>query len=156
MVKINYIIKKNKKGWITLVEVFLSILLLAGVLLVVATQSSSNSNKSNLQTQISGEEIAILRDIELNNVMRTEIVNVDSDSLPLEWEDFGSGLQDVMNRIAELAPKNFNCQAKLCLINEDCILNNPPEGDVYAKSVIISSDLDTYSPRELKLFCASK
>lgn len=152
MVKINYL-KKQKKGWIHLVEVFLSILLLAGVLLVTATQISSNSNKNNLQTQISEKEIAILRDIELNNNMRTEIVNVNSDSLPLEWNDFGDELQDVMNRIIELTPTNFDCKAKLCLLDQECVLNEEIDGDVYAKSVMISADLDVYSPRELKLFC---
>jgi hypothetical protein len=173
MVKINYIKKhnkreinrrlfqynfsmKNRRGWIRLMEVFISILLLAGVLLVVATQSSSNSNKNAIQTQISGEEIAILRDIELNNALRTEIVNVNLNSLPVEWNDFNSGLQNVRDRIAKLTPKNFDCQAKLCLMNEECIPNNLPNVDVYAKSVIISSNLDVYSPRELKLFCMSK
>jgi len=155
MVKTNFLIK-DKHGWIHLVEVFLAILLLAGVLLVVGTQNSLKENKSALQTRISGEEIEILRDIELNNAFRTEIMNVNLGSLPVEWSNFGSGLPNVMNRISELAPKDFNCQAKLCLINEDCKLSNPPAGDVYAKSVIISSDLDTYSPRELKLFCISK
>lgn len=155
MVKINFLIR-GKKGWIHLVEVFLAILLLAGVLLVVATQSSSNANKIAIQTQISEKEISILRDIELNSALRTEIVNVNPSSLPVEWNDFGSGLQNVMNRINELAPKNFDCQAKLCLMNEVCIPNNIPKGDVYAKSVIIAADLDIYSPRELKLFCTQK
>jgi hypothetical protein len=155
MVEINFLIKQ-KKGWIHLVEVFIAILLLAGVLLIVATQSSSNSSKSAIQAQISGEEIEILRDIELNDALRTEIMSIDSDNLPIEWEGFTSDIPNVRDRIEEISPNNFDCEAKLCLMNEVCILNNLPNVDVYAKSVIITGDLDTYSPRELKVFCMSK
>jgi hypothetical protein len=153
MVKKNFLIK-GKHGWIKLVEVFIAILLLAGVLLIVANKSSSN--KSDLQTQISEKETGILTDIELNNTLRAEILNVDSDNLPIEWNNFGSELEDLRERIIDLTPKNLDCKAKICLINEDCILNELPAGDVYSKSTIISADFDTYSPRELKLFCTSK
>lgn len=154
MVKINYIVKYNKKGWIRLVEVFIAILLLTGVLLIISNRSSSDKN--NLQVEISKKEIAILRDIELNNALRTEILSVDSASLPVEWDNFGSELENVKNRIIYLTPKNLECKAKICLINEACIMEGLSGDNIYAESVIISADLDTYSPRELKLFCMKK
>jgi hypothetical protein len=154
MVKMNQIIKYNKKGWIRLVEVFIAIMLLTGVLLIVVTRNSPNNN--NFQEEMSKKELAILRDIELNNSLRTEILAVSSENLPVEWENFGSGLQNVRNRITYLTPKNLECKAKICLMNESCIMEESSGEDLYAESVVISADVDTYSPRQLKLFCMSK
>jgi hypothetical protein len=145
---------KSKKGWIKLVEVFIAILLLGGVLLVLSSQNSSDKN--DFQVQMSEKEIAILRDIELNNAMRTEILNINPTSLPVEWEDFGPGLQNVKDRITSLTPSNINCEAKICALNDDCIREGNTDKDVYAEAVVISADLNTYSPRQLKLFCMQK
>jgi len=147
---------KSKKGWIRLVEVFIAILLLTGVLFVVTNRSNS-SEKNTLYIDISKKELAILRDIELNDTLRAEVLSVDPTNLPIEWNDFdSSGLQDVKNRISYLAPSNLECEAKICLINEECIMDELSGENVYAKSVIISANLNTYSPRELKLFCMGK
>ena len=153
MVKIENI-TKNKRGWIRIVEVFVSIVLLTSVLLVVSTKNSSKDIE--LQEQISNKEVAILQDIELNNQMRSEILGVAQENLPLEWEEFGSSLQDITARINTLVPKDLECQAKLCLLSDICMTNWSPKGDVYAKSVVISADLNNYSPRQLKLFCTLK
>ncbi len=147
-------INKNKKGWIRLVEVFVSIVLLAGVLLIVATNNSSN--KSTLEEEVTQKEIAILRDIQLNNQMRTQILDVPQGNLPIEGEAFSSQLPDVNNRINSLTPANLECRTKLCTLNDACIINWNPEGNLYAKSSMISADLDTYLPRQLKIFCTPK
>lgn len=154
MVKINYGIKYNKRGWIRIVEAFIAILLLAGVLFVIVTKNSSNNN--TFQEEMSKKELAILRDVELNNSLRAEILAVGSTNLPVEWENFGSGLQNVKDRIIYLTPKNLECKAKICLMNESCIMEESSKEDLYAESVIISADIDTYSPRQLKLFCMKK
>ena len=146
--------KKYKKGWIRLVEVFISIILLGGVLLIVTTRNSAYSTE--VQDEISEREVAILRDIELNNTLRTEILSIPQQSLPLEWGSFVSQLEEVADRIGVLTPANLECRAKMCLVLDNCIMDWSPDGDVYAKSVIISADLDTYSPRQLKLFCTKK
>jgi len=152
MEKINMLIK-SKRGWIRLVEVFIAILLLTGVLFVV-TSGGNSSKKNTLYIEVSEKELAILRDIELNDTLRAEVLSVDSGNLPIEWEDFDlSGLQNVKERITYLTPSNLECVAKICLINTVCIMNGLSDGDVYAKSVIISANSTVYSPRELKLFC---
>jgi hypothetical protein len=148
------IIKYNKKGWIRLVEVFIAIMLLTGVLLLVVTRNSSQNN--TFREEMSKKELAILRDIELNNSLRTEILAIDSANFPVEWENFDSGLQNVRDRITYLTPKNLECKAKICFMNENCIMEDSSGEDLYAESVIISADVETYSPRQLKLFCMSK
>ncbi len=148
MVKINIKIK-SKRGWIRLIEVFIAILLLAGVLLVVVNRSNS-PDKDSLYIEISQKEFAILRDIELNNTLRTEILSI---TPPVEWDSFSPELQNVKNRIINLTPSNLECKAKICQINEDCTMSEFSGKNVYAESVLISANLNTYSPRQLKLFC---
>lgn len=145
---------KSKGGWIKLVEVFIAILLLAGVLFIISDKTSSD--KKTFQTEMSQKEIAILRDIELNDTLRTEILNVNPESLPVEWNNFDSGLPNVKNRIIELTPVNINCQAKLCPANNICTLADDSGKEIYAESVFISANINIYSPRELKLFCMQK
>ena len=150
MTKIN----KNKKGWIRIVEVFVSIILLTGILLVII--SANSPKQTNLQDEITIKEGAILRDIELNSNMRTQILSISQNNLPLEWNDLNSQLSDVTDRINELVPANLECRAKLCRLNDNCLISWSPKGNLYAKSVVISADLDIYSPRQLKLFCTPK
>ena len=145
---------KSKGGWVKLMEVFIAILLLAGVLFIISDKTSSD--KKAFQTDMSQKEIAILRDIELNDTLRTEILNVNSESLPVEWNNFDSELPNVKGRIIYLTPANLNCEAKLCLVNSICTLVDNSGKEIYAESVFISANTNTYSPRELKLFCMEK
>jgi hypothetical protein len=144
---------KSKRGWVRLIEVFIAILLLTGVLLVVINRSNS-PEKNTLYNQMSNKELAILRDIELNDTMRAEILSILT--LPLDWTSFNlNGLEDVKSRIIYLTPTNLKCEAKICAIDENCISELSGE-NVYARAVFISADLNTYSPRQLKLFCSEK
>jgi hypothetical protein len=145
---------KSKGGWVKLMEVFIAILLLAGVLFVISDKTPSD--KKAFQTQMSEKEIAILTDIELNDTLRTEILSVDSGSLPVEWNTFDSEFPNVKGRILYLTPQNINCEAKICLINDVCAIVDNSGKEIYAESVLISADANTYSPRELKLFCMQK
>jgi hypothetical protein len=144
---------KNRRGWIKLVEVFVAVLILTAIFFIIANRSSSSYNDKK-SLEISQKEIGILRDIELNYTLRTEILS--AAPLPVEWESFDSGLPKVRERIISLIPPNLECQAKICLMNDFCKIDELSGKDVYAKSVIISANLNTYSPRQLKLFCMLK
>ena len=143
---------KNKRGWIRLVEVFIAIVLITSVLLVI---SRTNSNRDNeIQNEISKRELAVLRDVQLNDQLRADILSVEVVNLPVEWENFNDyGLSDVRTRIEALSPSEFDCSAKVCLINEQCTFQGETDGEIYVKSVVISANSTIYSPRELKLFC---
>jgi hypothetical protein len=149
MVKLNIKIK-SKHGWIRLIEVFVAILLLTGVLLIV-TDRNNPSKESATSLEISKKEISILRDIELNNTLRTEILN--APLLPVEWSNFSVGLPNVKNKIEYLTPPNFECTAKICWLNRACLMEGLSGESIYAESVVISANLNKYSPRQLKIFC---
>ncbi len=134
-----------------MLEAFIAIVLLTSVLLVVSNINSSPRNE--LQEKTSIIQTSIIRDIQLNEGLRTAILSVNVAN-PVEWEDFEtSGLSEVKDRIEELAPKDMECSAQICEINSPCSLQGVSKKEVYAKSGIISADLNTYSPRQIKIFC---
>ncbi len=141
---------KNKKGWIRLVEAFVSIVLLASIVLIVS--SANSSPKLNLQEEISQRQVAVLRDVQLNDSLRAEILSINIDALPLEWEGFESDAPLLKERIEFLSPNELECSAKICVINEPCTIDDDGK-EIYAKSVVISANADYYSPRQLKMFC---
>lgn len=143
---------KNKKAWVRVVEVFIAILLLIGIALLIVTQRVDFS-EDDFSKEIFEREILILRSIQLNDSLRNLILEV---SLPTDWEDFeSSGLGDVRREIVEKTPGAFNCTAKICALDDSCILNKSIDFDseVYVEVGFFSADIDTYSPRQLKLFC---
>ena len=136
----------NKRGWVKIIEAFISILFLMGVILVVMN-SGKISNDSDLK-DIYNKELIILREIQLNETLRTEILNADAS---VNWDDFPT---DTKAKIIEKIPTNFECQAKICPLEDSCIMEGQVTNfEVYAKSIVISANSDTYNPKQLKLFC---
>ena len=145
---------KNKRGWIRIVEAFTAVLLVTGFLLVVIDKGYVD--KQDISKEVYEKEFFILKQIQSNSSLRNSVLNVSS--FPMKWEDFPDILK---NKINNELPVYLHCQAKICEINKICVLNesdnelvkNLDDKDVYVKSVIIASNLTTYSPRKLKLFC---
>ena len=135
---------KNKRGWIRIVEAFVAVLLIAGTLLIVINQGYIG--KKDISKEVYEIETSILREIELNDNLRTEILNaaVPTENIPTE----------VNNKIQSRAPEHLGCQSKICKMNEICVLDNLDiEKEIYAQSVVISANLEVYNPRQLRLFC---
>lgn len=139
---------KNKKGWIRVIEAVVSIVLIVGVVLLIINTNKSDSVDSrtiyNLQT-------AILREIQLNNTLRDELISIAN--LPLDWTELFFQAPKTWITIVEKTPGYLECRARLCLPIEDCLLENPPDQTIYTEESLISSSLQTYSPRILKVFC---
>ena len=79
---------KNKKGWIRVFEAITAIFLIAIVVLIIL--ANSTVKEDNFFKEIYNAEIFILRDIQLNNTLRTEIINVAT--LPTIIHPPGSGV----------------------------------------------------------------
>lgn len=140
----------GKKGWTRIVEAFVAILLIV-IVLILVINVQDNGNQTVAQ-RIYSEELSILKDIQLTPSLRTEILG--ATNLPLNWDDFDSnGLTDVENKINEKTPSYLNCVASLCLLDDACIIEEDILSDIYVQQISINADLDTYSPRKLKLFC---
>jgi len=142
---------KNKNGWIRIMETFIAIIIIAGVVLIVIGQNKNQKN--DFSSKAYTDEIAILREIQLNSTIRNEIIGIPT--LPLEWSGFELTAPNTRVMITEKTPSYLQCIGKICAINSDCRLEDQ-EKTIYSQSVIISADLTAYNPRVLKLFCWEK
>jgi hypothetical protein len=136
---------RNNKGWVKIVEAFIGIMLIASVFLIVLNKESKDKDDFS---RIHEAEIAILREIQLDNDMRSEILNATPGSNGLSWTGFPN----------EKVPNYLDCVAKICNAGDLCILQNPLQTDIYSESIIISTTLQAtkFDPRKLKLFCWKK
>ena len=149
--------RKNKKGWIKIVEAFISILIIISVVLIVYNRGYTGTK--DLSSQVYPIERTILKEIELSPDFRDKILAVPADRLPIEWENFNStnNLVDLKTKITSKIPNNLECSAKICELSGNiCDLKIYIEKDVYAQAVPIAADTNTYSPRQLKIFCYTK
>ena len=140
----------NKRGWIRVVEAFVAILLITGVLLVVINKGYIL--KKDDSPKIYDAQISILREIELNDQLRTDILNIDSSELPVKWGNpkFPS---EVNNTIITRTPSYLECIANICNLQDICGMEKYVEKDVYAQAVVIAANLENYKPRQIKMFC---
>lgn len=147
------VILKNKRGFIRILEAFIAILLITGVILVVLDRGYFE--RTDITAQIYDTEVSILREIELDNSLREQVLEVSQENLPLKWssQDFPS---QVKERIIQRTPDYLECSANICELVDICGLENYVEVDVYVQSVAITANLELYRPRQLKLFCWTK
>jgi hypothetical protein len=140
---------KNKSGWIQIVEAFVAVLLVAGVVLILVNKNSFT--KTDISNTVYETELSILREIQTNNTLRAEIINA-PEPLPIEWEDttFPAG---VRNKIIVRTPSSLDCIGRICKMNETCTLETNNGKDIYSQAVVISSTLQEVDYRQLNLFC---
>jgi len=137
----------NKKGWIRIVEAFVALLLVSGVILIVLSDGLlENEDRSS---KIHDAELAVLRDIQVDETLREDILNA---PIPIESIDEGFP-SDVEDRINLRIPNYLECIAKICEITSECDLDDSPEKSIYVQSVAITTTSGEYKPRQLKLFC---
>ena len=147
-------IKKNKKGWIKVTEAVVAIILIVAILLVVIERESPI--KSSTNQEIYNIQKAILREIQLTDTLRNEIIGTSGE---IEWEALMTETPQTKNKIQEKTPSNFDCVAKICSPSNTCILpeevipESTAEENIYVEKVMITTNLITYNPRVLKLFC---
>jgi hypothetical protein len=140
--------RKNKKGWIEVIEVFISILLMSTLLLTIV-EKNSTLNKRDFSDIIYYKQLSILREIETNQTFRDEILNIGDSNLPVNWENIP---ENVKNKIIQRTPSGLNCVAQIC--KDFCeLFEEVNQKDIYSQSIKIFS-IDT--SRDLYLFCWQK
>lgn len=145
MRKIN-VFPKNREGWIRIVEAFVAVLLIAGFILVILDKGYLE--KKDASEKIYEIENSILREIQLNDTLRNDILI--AGPLPVNWTYINISIK---NKIENEIPIYLNCTAKICSISDDCLLEFGFEKNIYVRSVAITTNSINYNPRQLKLFC---
>lgn len=147
---------KNRKGWLEIVEAFVAVLLVAGVLLIILNKGYFRG--TDLSEQVYNIEISIIREIQTNDSLREDIA--EAPGLPVEWEeaDFPTNLRE---KIITRTPDYLKCVGKICELNTQCglsgaSLEESSGKDVYSESGVISAILGQEVYRQLNLFCWTK
>jgi hypothetical protein len=141
---------KNTRGWIRIVEAFVAVLLITGVVLIVV-------DKGYIKKQDSSKEIyevenSVLRNIQTNDSLREEILNSNA---PIDSTN--NTFPGLINQTINLnIPAYLNCLSKICLIDDPCLYPISLNENIYSRSAIISADLTNYNPKQIKLFCFRK
>jgi len=137
---------KNKKGWIRIVEAMVTILLIAGFLILII--DNPENGKKDISAKVYITENAILREVQANSTYRTYILGIDTS---IELGDFNTGLK---NHITSRIPEYLNCTSKICDFGTDPVCNiDSLEEAIYVRSVMIAADSTTYDPKLLNIFC---
>jgi hypothetical protein len=147
--EIKKITRKNKKGWIKILEAFIAIIILISlILLIVNNEKYETKETSNLLTTQS----AFLVLVQTNETLRNEILDLDvsGSSYEIEDENFPPNLK---NYIEEKFSGRTSCLAKICNTTTECTMNNYPEREIFSRSVIITSNLQEFDSKKLSLFC---
>jgi len=140
-------LRKNKRGWIKIMEAFISILLIVAVALIIINKGYSG--RRDLSPEVYALEISMIREIQLNNSLRKEILEIAS--LPANGTDIPA---NVTTKINALTPNYLTCEAKVCNLNSVCNLALPSAtGNVYVKTGFIAGNLNIYAPRKINMFC---
>ena len=123
--------KNNKHGWTSVIEVFVSILLIAGIMAVAV--NSNAVQKPKLSEKIYKDQALVLKIIQMDDDLRGKVIGG-----TLNISDIGDIIPDYL----------------------ECDLNNIPanlkDKEIYAKSVLITTNMEKYDPKELKLWCWEK
>lgn len=138
--------KKNKRGWIRIVEALIAILLIAGFLILII--NNPKNGQKDISAKVYVTENAILREIQLNFTYRDYILGI---AETVEFENFDDNLKD---HITSRVPNYLNCISKICdfYIDPVCDIVSSEE-NLYVRSVMIAADSTTYDPKLLKIFC---
>jgi len=140
---------KDRGGWIEIVEAFVAVLLVAGVILIVLNRGGFQ--KTEISEKVYQAELSILREIESNDTLREDIVLAE-EPMPVEWGDVRFPTE-VKKRIIIRTPNYLTCIGKICNMNQTCVTEETDEGDIYSQAVAIISTLQNITFRKLNLFC---
>jgi hypothetical protein len=142
----------NKRGWIEILEAFISVMLIAAIILIAINQGKIAGE--DISQKVYGVEVSILREVQTNDSLREEIAGLDNSTIPLDWEDFPPSLKA---KIIERIPNYLTCVGRICNLDTICSINNNEKKSIYSQAVIISSTLrDGVVYRKLNLFCWQK
>lgn len=137
--------RRNKKGWIKIVEAFAALAILMMFLFFIVGSQKSDVEKESF---LDSHNKALLTEIAKNSTLRGEVF---SESLPANsTEDTFSIV--LKNYLTENKVGNTTCIIQICEIGCDFIDLNLNK-EVYSTKRIFYSTTTDYSPREMRLSC---
>ena len=128
----------NKKGILRIVEAGIAVLIVLSVLLVVTTSQRGERATEDLSGVLPG----LLDEVAKNSTLRNIIVS----------QPPGDATAAVISNIEDKISPAFEYSVRICSPEKVCGLSEYPGTDVFAAERIISSSLQTFDPKKLKIF----
>lgn len=120
-------------------EAFIAVLIVASVLIAIAVSKVPKRDSSESVHEL---QRFVLEQISSNETARAEVLNKDTTR--------------VDSTIRELLPSNWEFTTKVCDVDEVCGMAKYTDKEFYADEILITSTLETYSPKKLKMFMWEK
>lgn len=130
-------VMQNKKGWIRILEVFIAISLLAGVLTIIL-QSQETEEGSQFQ-EIYEKQHTASKIIQMNQSLRADALT----------GQVSKGINSTLNKTLP----NMECKTKICGLDQQCPLDENIEEEIYAQTTQIFANETHYKPKNLRIFC---
>lgn len=142
---------KNKRGWITVLEATISVMLISGVLMIVYTKQGAD--EAPVQDYIFSLQKQILSDISFRSDLRLLVLEENQSII----SDFvGTKVPLAYNYSVKVCP--LDSQTNFCTLDVEEV-RATREKDLFAEEIIISAELDpdnpgngTYMPMKVRLF----
>lgn len=125
----------SRRAFLRIIEAFISVLLILGVVLVIISKHNAVSG--------SGDELKVLQEHILNQVAQDG---------KLRGQVLSGEVSGVETIIQNSLPENYNYSVNICNLGEACGLASYPNVEVYSSELVISANLTSYDPKVLKLF----
>ncbi len=140
-------VKKNKRGWVKILEAFISIVLLIGLLFIIINSKSLNLEEDK---NIVEKESEILEAIQIESQYRNQIFSITDLPINSTNSSFPSNITDYLS---STSPAGYNCVLKICFPNNNCEVEDNLKKSIYVRDTIVFSNKEIYSPRILKIYC---
>lgn len=129
---------RGKRGWIRIVEAFIAILMISGVLVFIMSETTKTTSNEKIDIIVK----VILREITDSEDLRGAVINNDTGKL----SEF----------VTSKLPSTLSYEVKICDINDICSMQSYIQENVYAQEAVVSSSLEEYDVKKVKLFVWAK
>ncbi len=130
---------QGKKGWLHVIEAFLAVLILIGILFFQIKDISSSPTENILTI-----ERTLIKEVARNTTLKEEILNY---PLPTVLDSGSSS--EVAMYISSRIPSGVDFKVMVCTTDDPCVVN---QKGAIAQDVFIASTVNIYSPRKFKIF----
>lgn len=142
---------KQKKGWIRVIEAIASVLVIAGILLVVLNQQTIIDTEPRQMEEL---QTSILRELQTTPNLRNAVL--EQNFFSVDTIDPGEG-SIITNVVDSRTPQRVQCETRICTLDSACEYSEEVEEDIYVETGFFSGSIqEGYSPRKVKLFCWSE
>lgn len=133
----------NKKGWIRITEAVVAILIMASVLIVLYTNEVPQISYSEYVYEL---QVRLLTDVADNPVLRNATLYSNETYIQ----------EALRNYFRDSIPSNFNYSILVCNLSVVCNYALDVSQEIYVEERIISSNLERYDPKLLRLYVWEK